>query len=30
MRYRRFNAAFTATPQVNDFGFATGASWTLN
>jgi len=26
----RLNAAFTATPQVNDFGVAAGASWTLN
>jgi autotransporter adhesin len=26
----RFNAAITATPQVNDFGVAAGASWTLN
>jgi trimeric autotransporter adhesin len=26
----RVNAAFTATPQVNDFGIAAGASWTLN
>jgi len=26
----RFNAAFTATPQVSDYGFAASASWTLN
>jgi autotransporter adhesin len=26
----RFNAAVTATPQVNDYGLAAGASWTLN
>jgi trimeric autotransporter adhesin len=26
----RFNAAVTATPQVNDFGVAAGASWTPN
>jgi hypothetical protein len=27
---RRRNAASTATPQVNDFGVAAGASRTLN
>jgi autotransporter adhesin len=26
----RLNAAFTATPQVNDYGVAAGASRTLN
>jgi autotransporter adhesin len=26
----RFNASFTATPQVNYYGATVGASWTLN
>jgi autotransporter adhesin len=26
----RVNAAFTGTPQVNDYGVVVGASWTLN
>ena len=26
----RFNASFTASPQVNDYGFTVGSSWTLN
>jgi autotransporter adhesin len=26
----RLNAAFTSTPQVNDYGLVAGASWTLN
>jgi hypothetical protein len=26
----RLNGAFTAAPQVNDSGFAAGASWRLN
>jgi autotransporter adhesin len=26
----RINAAFTGTPQVNDYGAVAGTSWTLN
>ena len=26
----RVNASFTATPQVSDYGFTVGSSWTLN